>query len=140
MNLYCHHPQTEHLRSILILGAAWTEHLCLWQRDRTWAREVWRRFLSFLSGFPFPSLSPSWSSLWVEGQRAPVDPRPLRLALVLVVQVGLPAVLALVGEASGLHNEVAAAAIAVQEDTEIDERKNVKFAVVEERAAAIGGE
>lgn len=66
----------------------------------------------------------------------------------LVVQVGLPAVLALVGEASGLHNEVAAAAaavvvvvvVAVQEDTEIDERKNVKFAVVEERAAAIGGE
>lgn len=138
MNLYCHHPQTEHLRSILILGAAWTEHLCLWQRDRTWAREVWRRFLSFLSGFPFPSLSPSWSSLWVEGQRAPVDPRPLRLALVRALGIRLLVVLILVGEAFALHNEVVA--VAVQEDTEIDERKNVKFAVVEERAAAIGGE
>lgn len=139
MNLYCHRPQTGHSRSIPILGAAWTEHLCLWQRDQSWAREVWR-FLFFLSGFLFPSLSPSWSSLWAEKQRAPVGPHPLRLALVLVVHFGLPVVLILVGEASGLHNEVAAAAIAVQEDTEIDERRNVKLAVVVKQAAASGEE
>lgn len=58
----------------------------------------------------------------------------------LVVHFGLPVVLILVGEASGLHNEVAAAAIAVQEDTEIDERRNVKLAVVVKQAAASGEE
>lgn len=140
MNLYCHHPQTEHSRSIPIPAAAWTGHLSLW-RDRTWAREVWRKFLSSLSGFPFPSLSPSWSSLWAERQRALVDPHPLRLALVLAVGVGLPVVLILVGEAFVLHNEVVAVvAAAVQEDTEIDERRNVKIVAVEEQAAAKSGE
>lgn len=66
----------------------------------------------------------------------------------LVVQVGLPVVLVLVGEASGLHNEVvvvaaaaaADAADAVQEDTGIDERRNMKFVVAEEQAAAKNGE
>ena len=112
MILYCHHPQTGHSKSIPILGAAWTEHLCLWQRDRTWAREVWRKFLSFLSDFPFPSLSPSWSSLWAERQRALVDRRPLRLALVLAVEVELPFVVFL-AEVFALHNEVAVVVVVV---------------------------
>lgn len=52
--------------------------------------------------------------------------------------IRLLVVLILVGEAFALHNEVVA--VAVQEDTEIDERRNVKIVAVEEQAAAKSGE
>lgn len=64
----------------------------------------------------------------------------------LAVEVGLPFVMDLAGEFFALHNEVvvvaaaADAADAVQEDTGIDERRNVKLVVVEEQAAAKSGE
>lgn len=68
----------------------------------------------------------------------------------LAVEVGLPFVMDL-AEVFALHNEVvvvvvaaadaaADAADAVQEDTGIDERRNVKLVVVEEQAAAKSGE